>query len=144
VLDLWQDKIKINTSRQVPHDIDDENNFNDLDNNTLLLGIDAALSNILIPIIDFIKEENDPTILQQIERLGPNPTRLAVTQVIQDTLPLYYKQALLIRSVLDHAIQLAGNLTIEAGNQLLLYTASEGGTRKSQVIKAIELGYMLL
>jgi hypothetical protein len=144
VLDLWQDKIKINASGQVPHDIDDENNFDDLDNDTLSSGVDAALSNTLIPIIDFIEEENDPTILQQIERLGPNPTGLAVTQVIQDTLPLYYKQALLVRSVLDHAIQLAGNPTVEAGNQLLLYTAGEGGTGKSRVIKAIELGYTLL
>jgi hypothetical protein len=63
VLDLWQDKIKINASRQVLHNIDDENNFNDLDNDTLLSGVDAALSNILILIINFIKEENDPTIL---------------------------------------------------------------------------------
>jgi hypothetical protein len=63
VLDLWQDKIKINASGQVLHNIDDENNFDDLDNDTLSSGIDAALSNTLIPIIDFIKEENDPTIL---------------------------------------------------------------------------------
>jgi hypothetical protein len=63
VLDLWQDKIKINASRQVPYNIDNKNNFNDLDNNTLSSGVDAALSNILIPIIDFIKEENDPIIL---------------------------------------------------------------------------------
>jgi hypothetical protein len=64
VLDLWQDKIKINASRQVPYNIDDKNNFNDLDNNTLSSGVNAALSNTLIPIINFIKEENDPTILQ--------------------------------------------------------------------------------
>jgi hypothetical protein len=64
VLDLWQDKIKINASRQVLHNIDNKNNFDNLDNNTLLSGINATLLNILILIIDFIKEENDPTILQ--------------------------------------------------------------------------------
>jgi hypothetical protein len=64
VLDLWQDKIKINASRQVLYNINDENNFNDLNNNTLSLGVTAALSNILILIINFIKEENDPIILQ--------------------------------------------------------------------------------
>jgi hypothetical protein len=64
VLDLWQDKIKINASRQVLYNINNENNFDDLDNNTLSSGIDTALSNTLIPIIDFIEEENDLTILQ--------------------------------------------------------------------------------
>jgi hypothetical protein len=69
---------------------------------------------------------------------------LAVTQLIQETLPLYYRQALVVRSILDHAIQFAGNSTVEAKDQLLLYIAGEGGTGKTRVIKAIELGYTLL
>jgi hypothetical protein len=49
-----------------------------------------------------------------------------------------------VTSILDHAIQFRGNPTVEAKDQLLLYIAGEGGTGKTRVIKAIELGYVLL
>jgi hypothetical protein len=54
VLDLWQEKIKANTSGQVTDNIDNENDLDDLDNYTLLSGVDVALSNMLIPMVDFI------------------------------------------------------------------------------------------
>ena len=50
----------------------------------------------------------------------------------------------MVTSILDYAIQFRGNPTVEAKDQLLLYIAGKGKTRKTKVIKAIELRYTLL
>jgi len=51
---------------------------------------------------------------------------------------------LIVRKILNHAIQQHEHTAVDAQNQMLLYIDDEDETGKSQFIKAIKLGYELL
>jgi len=51
---------------------------------------------------------------------------------------------LIVRKVLNHAIQQHEHTAVDAQNQMLLYVDGEDETGKFQIIKAIKLGYELL
>jgi hypothetical protein len=86
------------------------------------------------------RREADPTIVERISRLGPNPTGTSVTELVRETLPLNQKQFLVVRKILSHAIRHDGKLTLDAKDQMLFAVAGEGGVGKTLVIKAVELG----
>jgi helitron helicase-like protein/PIF1-like helicase len=98
----------------------------------------------LHPIPDRVRHDVDPTVLQQISRLGPNPTGTSVADLVRETLPLNEKQYLVVKKILTHAIQHHGKSTLEAEDQMLLAVAGEGGVGKTRVIQAVELGFELL
>jgi hypothetical protein len=98
----------------------------------------------LHPIPDRARREADPSIIERISRLGPNPTGTSVAEVVRETLPLNQKQFLVVRKILSHAIQHQGKPALDADDQMLLAVAGEGGVGKTRVIKAVELGFELL
>jgi hypothetical protein len=143
-LQQWQDTLAAVGSDDLLGDLDADSGDEDLHvQHHLPLGVSNE-RNPLIPITDHLHSEVDPTILERISRLGPIPTALSLTQLIQETLPLNQKQCLAAKKVLAHAIQHQGKTAVEAQDQMLLYIAGEGGVGKTRVIKAIELGYELL
>ena len=62
-------------------------------------------SNSLFSITDHEQSEINPTTQQQICRVSLSSTGTSVAQLIKETLSLNWKQALVVRKVLDHAIQ---------------------------------------
>jgi hypothetical protein len=143
-LEQWQQRLEASGLRSSPDEIDDdyENNRYEEDDAPWTSGEDINSTNHLIPIITYEPEERSAP--QGINRIGPNPTGSQVTQLVQETLPLNRKQCLVVTMILDHAIAHAGWSAINAEDQLLLYVAGEGGTGKTQIIKAIKLGYTYL
>jgi len=142
----WEQKLKKSVSGNLSPDFDmdsDEEDDGDADRLELRSEIADDL-NSLIPIIDHEPLETDPTILDRISRVGPNPTGKSLGCLICETLPLNKKQFLIVEKVLNHAIQHCGKPNVDAQDQMLLYVAGEGGTGKTRVIEAIELGYELL
>ncbi|KAN0083203.1 hypothetical protein V8E54_002291 [Elaphomyces granulatus] len=59
----------------------------------------------LHPIPDRVRPEADPTIVERIFKLGPNPTGTSVTELVRDTLAFNQKQFLVVTKILSHAIQ---------------------------------------
>jgi hypothetical protein len=98
----------------------------------------------IFPILTSLSSITSKSLKESIYRAGNNPCGKLITQIIEEYLPLNYKQRLLVEHVLHHAIQHKGCHTVGAESQLLLYVAGEGGVGKSRVIKAIELGYTIL
>ena len=151
-LQLWQDRLAAAGHDELPEDLDadpGEEDCSDGKDNShpshhLPLGVNND-QNPLIPIADHnSRSEVDPTILDRMSRVGPSPTGSSLTRLVQETLPLNRKQRLVVKNVLAHAIKHQEKTTVEAEDQMLLYVGGEGGVGKSQVIKAITLGYELL
>jgi hypothetical protein len=125
-------------------DMDSDEENSEADDEHPLSSEDAGSSDPLFPIIDHAHSWRDPTILERIGRVGLNPTGLSITRLIQETLPLNQQQFLVVKKILDHAIRQHGKMVVGAEDQMLLYVGGEGGTGKSQIIKAVKLGYELL
>ena len=143
-LSHWREKLTTigSGSQELPRDFDVDSGEEDGGDNEE----DSLPPNEPNPIFPIIQSEAeaDPTILQRINRVGPNPTGWSITQLIEETLPLNEKQRLVVKKILSHAIQHHTTTHVEAQDQMLLYVGGEGGVGKSRVIKAVELGYELL
>ena len=63
---------------------------------------------------------------------------------IHADLPLNNLQRLVVERVLSHVIQAKTQPCTSREDQLFLYVRGEGGVGKSQVIKALQLGFLLL
>ena len=98
----------------------------------------------LLPIPDRVRPRTDPVLLDQISRLGTNPTGTSVARLVRETLPLNRKQFLVVTKILTHAIKHRGKTAVEADDQMLLAVAGEGGVGKTRVVKAVERGFELL
>ena len=69
----------------------------------------------------------------------------AVVDSINWVLPLNFFQRLIVEGVMHHVIGAKNKpLCVDLGNQMLLYVRRAGEVGKSQVIKAIEIGFFLL
>ncbi len=125
-------------------DVSSQNRNNeDDDQHQLSLEIIES-SNSLFSIADHKQSEIDSMILEWIDRVGSNPTETSITELIQKTLSLNQKQFLIVKKILNHAIQQHGKTAVDAQNQMLLCVADEGEMEKTQIIKAIKLEYKLL
>lgn len=51
---------------------------------------------------------------------------------------------MIIEEILDHAIKFKGKMFLNSEKQLPIYIRSEGGVGKQRVVKAIEMGFILL
>lgn len=93
-----------------------------------------------------IANGNDNILLMLGQKpLPENSDCRAVADRIHAILPLNYLQRLIVEQVLDHVIKSKGKPPCtNSSDQMLLYVRGEGGTGKTRVVKAIELGFSLL
>jgi PIF1-like helicase len=150
-LQQWRQRLSGDGSETVPEDFnfpsDSESEDSEESGDNAEQPLDLPVSdqtNPLRPIPGRARPNFDPVILDQISRLGPNPTGTSVTELVQETLPLNAKQFLVVKKILSHAILHRGKSALEAEDQMLLAVAGEGGVGKTRVIQAVELGFELL
>ncbi|OKO94694.1 ATP-dependent DNA helicase pfh1 [Penicillium subrubescens] len=86
-----------------------------------------------------------PDIDDHQSRVGENPTGASLTSLVIEVIPLNQKQHLIVESVLSEALTWADHpYDSSQRKQTLLYVGGEGGTGKSQIVKAIEAGMSLV
>jgi hypothetical protein len=78
-------------------------------------------------------------------QVGENPTGATLIDLISEDIPLNRKQRLVVERILSDALSWSG-VAYDASRQeqMLLYVGGEGGTGKSQIIKAIVAGMDLI
>lgn len=142
----WRKKLSSMDIDDIPEDFDVDPNEEDMENSDEphLSSETMDKSNPLVPITDHERLNRNATILDRIHRLGPNPTGASIAELIKETLSLTSRQSFVVKKILDHAIRHQGKTIVDAQDQLLFYVGGEGGTGKTRVIEAIELGYELL
>ena len=120
--------------------IDSDKTFKDFDENTeknneddeeidLILKINDL--NSLISITNHTLLSMNFMIFQLACRIDSNSIRLSITQLVQKILSLNQKQFLIVKKILNHAIQLSKKIIIKAENQMLLYIDDENDMKKS-------------
>lgn len=78
-------------------------------------------------------------------RVGQNPTGASLASLINEVIPLNRKQRMVVERVLSEALGWADHpFDSSQRKQTLLYAGGEGGTGKSQIIKAIVAGMDLV
>lgn len=82
----------------------------------------------------------ESTVIEQVDQLGPNITGAQLTEVIVRFKSLNYRQKHGLRIILEHALRSEGKRIVHKEDQLLLHIGGEGGTGKSRLIEAVELG----
>jgi hypothetical protein len=86
-----------------------------------------------------------PAVDDRQSRVGDNPTGASLTSLVSEVIPLNRKQRMIVERVLSEALAWVGHPYDSAHRkQTLLYVGGEGGTGKSQVIKAIDAGMHLI
>jgi len=86
-----------------------------------------------------------PNLADLRSRVGDNPSGTTLTTLVGKVLPLNRKQELVVERVLSAAIAWRDHPhDASKRDQMLLYVGGEGGTGKSQVIKAIVAGMDLM
>ena len=123
----------------------DAYHFNDHNGHNLSLVDDRPIG-ILAPAIeniDNVTNDLDSTSRSLSINLA-NANAHTITDQIYIDLPLNNLQRLVVEEVLDHAIAGKEQLCTCKEDQLFLYVKGEGGVGKSQVIKALQLGYSML
>ncbi len=78
------------------------------------------------------------------DTLSPNSDFRVVCDQIHLLLPLNQLQCLIVKRILDYAIKFKRKMFLDSGEQLLIYIRGKGGVGKSRVVKAIEMGFILL
>jgi hypothetical protein len=82
-----------------------------------------------------------PDVDDRQSRVGDNPTGASLMSFVSEVIPLNRKQRMIVRRVLSEALAWADHPYDSARRkQTLLYVGGEGGTGKSQIIKASEAG----
>jgi hypothetical protein len=146
ILQQWRQLLSTGISNAADDDFDryleDEDSGDEADRHQTFQPSDGP--DCLLPIPDRVRPQADPVLLDQISRLGPNPSGTGVAELVCEDLPLNQKQFLVIQKILSHAIKHHGKTAVEAKDQMLLAVAGEGGVGKTRVIKAVELGFKLL
>lgn len=78
-------------------------------------------------------------------RVGQNPTGASLASLINEEIPLNRKQRMVVERVLSEALTWADHpYDSSQRKQTLLYVGGEGGTGKSQIVKAIVAGMNLV
>ena len=116
--------------------------------------VDNTTCEQFVQILAFGIEEIDNTIdnaIDNAEKAADKPQicfAYAHPKVLADQIhadfPLNNLQQLVVERVLDHMIQAQTRLCVSRENQLFLYVRGEKGVGKSQVIKALQLRFLLL
>ncbi|KAI3286470.1 hypothetical protein DTO002I6_8141 [Penicillium roqueforti] len=82
-----------------------------------------------------------PDIGDRQSRVGQDPTGASLTSLVIEVIPLNQKQRMIVERVLSEALAWADHpYDSSQRKQTLLYVGGEGGTGKSQIVKAIEAG----
>ncbi len=79
-----------------------------------------------------------------LDTLPPDSDSRAVCDHIHLLLPLNQLQRLIIKRILDYAIKFKRKMFFDSREQLLKYIRGEGRVGKGRVVKAIEMGFILL
>jgi hypothetical protein len=86
-----------------------------------------------------------PNLADLRSQVGDNPSGTTLTTLVSEVLPLNRKQRLVLERVLSAALAWRDHpYDASKRDQMLLYVGGEGGTGKSQVIKAIVAGMDLI
>lgn len=98
--------------------------------------------------LKFIRKEMtmEKEILTSIEKaqIRDYPQACVLYNIIETRLLLNYLQCKIVEKTLHHAIIVGRNQYSKRHQQLLFYIKDEGGVGKSQVVKAIHIGFMFL
>jgi hypothetical protein len=98
---------------------------------------------VLLPTLD--TTESIPNLSDRRAQVGDNPSGTTLTTLVGEDIPLNRKQRLVVERVLSAALAWKDHpYDASKRNQMLLYVGGEGGTGKSQVIKAIVAGMDLI
>lgn len=99
-------------------------------------------------------EELIPEVIADLIPKSANPCTLNILPLNSDSKTVYdyihlllslnQLQCLIVEGIMDHAIKFKGKMYLDSGEQLLIYIRDEGGVGKSKVVKAIEMGFILL
>ena len=133
-LQQWDSQIK---KLAKPDDTDEPVAF-DFDDFNLDLG-----DGILHPILELT--DSISNLADRRLQVGENPTGVTLINLISEDIPLNHRQRLLVDRILSHALSWS-DVAYDASkrDQMLLYIGGEGGTGKSQMIKAIVAGMDLI
>ena len=86
-----------------------------------------------------------PTMDDRRSRVGQTPTGASLASLVSEVIPLNRKQGMIVERVLSEALAWADHpYDSTQRKQTLLYVGGEGGTGKSQIVKAIEAGMSLI
>ena len=140
-LETWKSQIKIFTRHDQLDDVETDERIAFEDNDfTLDLG-DGTLH----PTLNSLQIQDMPNLADLRSRLGNNPSGTTLTALVSEVLPLNAKQRLVVNRVLSAAIAWKDHpYDASKRDLMLLYVGGEGGTGKSQVIKAIVTGMNLM
>jgi hypothetical protein len=86
-----------------------------------------------------------PVMDDRRSRVGQNPTGASLGSLVSEVIPLNWKQRMIVERVLSEALAWVDHpYDSTLRKQTLLYIRGEGGTGKSQIVKAIDAGMDLL
>ena len=98
---------------------------------------------VLHPALNSI--QSLPNLSDRRAQVGENPSGATLTTIVSEDVPLNRKQRLVVERVLSAALAWRDHpYDASKREQMLLYVGGEGGTGKSQVIKAIVAGMDLI
>lgn len=123
----------------------------DHDESTVRATSSFALDDFDIQIEDGILQptlaslDTIPAMDDRQSRVGQNATGASLASLVSEVIPLNQKQRMIVERVLSEALAWADHPYDSAQRkQTLLYVGGEGGTGKSQIVKAIEAGMNLV
>lgn len=138
-LQQWKSQIKALAKFDEPDDADIEDQVTfDLDDFNLDFD-----NGILRPTLN--STESLPNLSDRRAQIGENPSAATLTALVSEDVPLNIKQKLVVERVLSAALTWRHHpYDASKREQMLLYVGGEGGTGKSQIIKAIVAGMDLV